>query len=206
RPETHTFHLPIGECTITLEDVAYQLGFPIDGDVVTGSTNMDWDVVCYNLLGAVPTDKQIVGQQIQMSWLDSTFQQLPNDATEIVIHQHARAFILRMIGGFLMPDILGSRVHLMYLLLLEDLTDTFKYSWGFAVLACLYRGLCRAALISRQIEIGGCLLLLQSWAYDRIPMLAPRLHDNTTNLFPLVRRWSQHLVTTNIHGHATNII
>ncbi|KAF1865937.1 hypothetical protein Lal_00033400 [Lupinus albus] len=26
RPETHTFHLSNGECTITLEDVAYQLG------------------------------------------------------------------------------------------------------------------------------------------------------------------------------------
>ncbi|KAF1873804.1 hypothetical protein Lal_00029510 [Lupinus albus] len=70
----------------------------------------------------------------------------------------------------------------------------------------LYRGLCRAALISRQIEIGGCLLLLQSWAYDRIPMLAPRLSVPTTNLFSLVRRWSQHLITTNIPGHATNII
>ncbi|KAF1883225.1 hypothetical protein Lal_00030328 [Lupinus albus] len=126
-----------------------------------------------------------------MSWLDSTFQQLPDDATEVVIDQHARAFILRMIGGFLMLDTSGSRVHLMYLLLLEDLSETYQYSW---------------ALISRQIEIGGCLLLLQSWAYDRIPMLAPRLNVRTTNLFPLVRRWSQHLITTNIPGHATNII
>ncbi|KAF1866337.1 hypothetical protein Lal_00024344 [Lupinus albus] len=188
RPETHTFHLPNGECTITLEDVAYQLGLPIDGDVVTGPTSLDWEMICLNLLGAIPTDKQIIGQRIQMSWLDSTFQQLPDDANDIVIHQHARAFILRMIGSFLMPDTYGSRVHLMYLSLLQDLSETFNYSWGSAVLACLYRGLCHAVLISRQIEISGCLLLLQSWAYDRIPILAPRLHDNIVQLFPLVRR------------------
>ncbi|KAF1880746.1 hypothetical protein Lal_00011805 [Lupinus albus] len=195
RPETHTFHLPIGECTITLKDVAYQLGLPIDGNIVTEPTNMDWNVVCHNLLGAVPNERQIVGQRIQMSWLDSTFQQLPDDATEIVIDQHARAFILRMIGGFLMPDTSSSRVHLMYLLLLEDLSETYQYSWGSAVLACLYRGLCRAALISRQIEIGGCLLLLQSWAYDCIPMLAPRLNVPTTNLFPLVRMYIYFTIT-----------
>ncbi|KAF1893438.1 hypothetical protein Lal_00001913 [Lupinus albus] len=41
RPETHTFHLPMGECTVTLKDVAYQLGLPIDGNIVTGPTNMD---------------------------------------------------------------------------------------------------------------------------------------------------------------------
>ncbi|KAF1898215.1 hypothetical protein Lal_00032981 [Lupinus albus] len=177
RPKMHTFHLPIGECTVTLEDVAYQLGLPIDGDIVAGPTNMDWNVVCHNLLGAVPNERQIVGQRIQMSWLDSTFQLLPDDATEIVIDQHARVFILMMIGGFLMLDTSGLRVHLMYLLLLEDLSETYHYSWGSA-----------------------------SWAYDRIPMLAPRLNVPTTNLFPLVRRWSQHLVTTNIPGHATNII
>ncbi|MFQ6630027.1 hypothetical protein Gotur_007512 [Gossypium turneri] len=28
RPETHTFYLPSGECTITLEDVQLQLGLP----------------------------------------------------------------------------------------------------------------------------------------------------------------------------------
>ncbi|XP_019442354.1 PREDICTED: serine/threonine-protein phosphatase 7 long form homolog [Lupinus angustifolius] len=188
RPETHTFHLPVGECTVTLEDVTYQLGLPINGAPVTGIASGNWEMICHNLLGAIPTDKQIMGQRIQMSWLDSTFAVLPPHADDVVIEQHARG----MIGGFLMPDTSGSRVHLMYLPLLEDLSQTFQYSWGSAVLACLYRGICRAALISHQIEIGGCLHLLQSWAYDRIPMLAPRVGATSNH--------------TNIHGHATNII
>ncbi|QHN99643.1 uncharacterized protein DS421_13g399640 [Arachis hypogaea] len=36
RPESHTFHLPCGEMTITLQDVTYQLGLRIDGDPVSG--------------------------------------------------------------------------------------------------------------------------------------------------------------------------
>jgi len=35
RIETHTFHLPLGETTVTLEDVSLQLGVPIDGEPVT---------------------------------------------------------------------------------------------------------------------------------------------------------------------------
>jgi len=34
RPETHTFHLPCGEMTPTLQDVAYLLGLPIVGEAV----------------------------------------------------------------------------------------------------------------------------------------------------------------------------
>ncbi|KAK5776329.1 hypothetical protein PVK06_044288 [Gossypium arboreum] len=39
RPETHTFHLPYDECTITLEDMHLQLGLPVDGSVVIGSVH-----------------------------------------------------------------------------------------------------------------------------------------------------------------------
>jgi hypothetical protein len=35
RPETHSFHLPCGEMTVTLEDVAMILGLPIRGRPVT---------------------------------------------------------------------------------------------------------------------------------------------------------------------------
>ncbi|MBA0793432.1 hypothetical protein Gohar_017837 [Gossypium harknessii] len=37
RLETHTFHLPCRECTITLEDVQLQFGLPVDGSVLTES-------------------------------------------------------------------------------------------------------------------------------------------------------------------------
>ncbi|RYR04990.1 hypothetical protein Ahy_B06g084817 [Arachis hypogaea] len=33
---THTFHMSFGECSITLQDVTYQLGLLIDGEAVSG--------------------------------------------------------------------------------------------------------------------------------------------------------------------------
>ncbi|XP_040952770.1 protein MAINTENANCE OF MERISTEMS-like [Gossypium hirsutum] len=46
-----------------------------------------------------------------------------------------------------------------------------SYSWGSAVLAVLYRELCRAT-DPKVRDIGGCLSLLQSWALYRMPFLA----------------------------------
>ncbi|XP_072084607.1 serine/threonine-protein phosphatase 7 long form homolog [Arachis hypogaea] len=39
RPETHTFHLPVREVTVTLEDVSYILGLPINGEAVAGRSD-----------------------------------------------------------------------------------------------------------------------------------------------------------------------
>ncbi|XP_019450644.1 PREDICTED: serine/threonine-protein phosphatase 7 long form homolog [Lupinus angustifolius] len=124
RLETHTFHFPCGEPTVTPEDVAYQLGIPIEGVIVTGVISTDWEALCFRLLGVVLIGNGLMGQRVKLTWLERTFRELP-DANEVIIQQHTIAFILRIIGGFLMPNTLGNRVHIMYLPLLEDLTETF---------------------------------------------------------------------------------
>ncbi|XP_072087434.1 serine/threonine-protein phosphatase 7 long form homolog [Arachis hypogaea] len=45
RPETHSFVLPVGEVTVTLEDVAHIFGLPIDGEPVSGWTDSSSDFV-----------------------------------------------------------------------------------------------------------------------------------------------------------------
>ncbi|KAH1047444.1 hypothetical protein J1N35_038228 [Gossypium stocksii] len=57
--ETHTFHLSCGECTFTLEDVALQLGLPINGSAITGITTISEPVaLCYRVLGVSPNDAE----------------------------------------------------------------------------------------------------------------------------------------------------
>nr|XP_043616030.1 uncharacterized protein LOC122587942 [Erigeron canadensis] len=43
RPKTNTFHLPVGEATVTLQDVLVIWGLPIQGPAVTGV----WVIVLY---------------------------------------------------------------------------------------------------------------------------------------------------------------
>ncbi|MFQ6662434.1 hypothetical protein Gotur_030275 [Gossypium turneri] len=102
----------------------------------------------------------------------------------------ARAYIMHMIWVVLMPDANGDSVHLMYLPLLADLSTARLYSWGSAVLATLYRELCRETKPSVK-DIGKCLILLQSWALYRMPFLASVSHQ--PYLYPLPLRWTTHL-------------
>ncbi|KAK5784868.1 hypothetical protein PVK06_039407 [Gossypium arboreum] len=77
--------------------------------------------------------------------------------------RYARAYILEMIGGYLMPDLSRNLVHLRWLLKLVDFRAAGKLSWGSTVLATLYKEMCGVTRPNKA-KIGGCLSLLQSWA------------------------------------------
>jgi len=188
RPETHTFHFPTRECTITLQDVSLQLGLPIDGPPIIGPTMLDWDEMCETLLGIIPVKgESIIGSMIKLKWLrDNLFPIDENSGIE-VIHAYARACILGLIRGVLMPDKTGNKVHLMYLNYLTNLRRSKRYSWGSTCLAVLYREMCRAT-DGRARTMGGCASLLQSWAWFRMPFIAPISRVSPT--FPLVCQWT----------------
>ncbi|KAE9621494.1 hypothetical protein Lal_00033000 [Lupinus albus] len=206
RPETCTFHLPYGECTITLEDVALQLGIPVDGHALTGIIAEDWSIVCQELLGAVPPKNAWGGEGVALSWFANRFENLPINAPHNVVQQYTRAYIMRLIGSLLLPDKRGTHVHLMYLPLLKNLSSVGHYSWGSGVLACLYREMCHASKINSN-QIGGCLVLLQAWAWDRIPSIAPKIDQSSGDQvhrglgFPLSCRWSHCKKTTENSKH-----
>ncbi|KAM3343945.1 hypothetical protein P3S68_026035 [Capsicum galapagoense] len=73
----------------------------------------------------------------------------------------------------LVVDTSGTKVKLMYLRLLADLSKVGQYAWGAVTLAILYRYLCRALQKGIRV-IGGFLPLLQVWIYERILPLRPR--------------------------------
>ena len=66
RLETHTFHVPQGECTITLQDVSIILGLPINGVAVSGNTCLDWREVC-------ATVDPHFSRAFPLDWRDSLF-------------------------------------------------------------------------------------------------------------------------------------
>ncbi|MBA0625079.1 hypothetical protein Godav_010325 [Gossypium davidsonii] len=57
-----------------------------------------------------------------------TFPELGNDSTEVERIRYARAYILEMIGGYLMPNLSRNLVHLRWLLKLVDFRAAGKLS------------------------------------------------------------------------------
>ncbi|RYR65944.1 hypothetical protein Ahy_A03g011869 isoform A [Arachis hypogaea] len=147
RPETYTFHMPFGECTITLQDVAYQLGLLVDGLPVSRCLK-DFEkrqTGVGELFGGLPPQNKVKQYTIHFTWFHERFTVLPNDATEETVRIYARAYIMMLLSTQLFGDKSGNRVHIWWLSFVARLDDMVSYSWGSAALAWLYRCMCRVA-------------------------------------------------------------
>ena len=137
----------MGECTITLEDVAVLLGLRIDGKAVIGQSSSftvggevvsNADFVEY-MLGARPRGTDLDGACLSTVFLNRRFSHLPNDLDYAGLVRFTRGYIMRLLAGMLIPNKTANRVHICYLSLLHDLHTAGRYSWGSAVLVTLYR-------------------------------------------------------------------
>nr|XP_051216681.1 protein MAINTENANCE OF MERISTEMS-like [Lolium perenne] len=78
-----------------------------------------------------------------------------------------------MISRTLFPDSGGKLAHWCWLKALTVLDN--RWSWGTAALAYLYRQLDEACRRSGSGGIGGCMLLLSVWSWDRLSVGRPRV-------------------------------
>lgn len=181
RPETRTFHLPVGEATVSLQvslqDVEVIWGLCIDGPPVTGvdvsHTVEEWKAICEELIGFFSEPTGFHWGRMRVAYLFAVLDMaLLDDATDETFRQRAHIYLILLLGGHLFSDKFGNKLSLMWLPLLCDLETVGQYSWGSAVRATLYWSLC-AATRPDVTEIAGPLLLLQIWEWERMPTLRP---------------------------------
>lgn len=162
RPETNTFHFRGGEATITLEDVAYIYGLPVDGVPVIGRTwsnQLMIQDICQELLGFSPDPTDCGGGQIKLTWFHNNFTSLPKKPSEEVEVQYTRAYLFCLVASQICTNTCGSRGSAY---LLELFRKFERYAWGPACLANLYRSLSKATKVKDRVKtIAGPLQLLQ---------------------------------------------
>ncbi|WVZ88641.1 hypothetical protein U9M48_035138 [Paspalum notatum var. saurae] len=184
RPETHTFHFPCGEMTITLQDMAMILGLPVAGSpVIDRLEPTAWHGQVLALFGIAPLDRQAGDRHTPTSgvttgWLREHFGACPPDATLLQVERHARAWLWYLLACFLLPDSLGDTVSSTMLhILARPWTAIATYSWASCTLAHMYRQLCDGCRRRKTSSIGGCLYLLQVWSWERLPIGRPVKRD-----------------------------
>jgi hypothetical protein len=92
--ETHTFHLPSGEITVTLQDVIMILGLPIDSTLVCGMVSpVGWRDSVGHAIGLRPPDvapdqNDMKTMGVHSGWLTAHFNTYPKGAEDAVIQRY----------------------------------------------------------------------------------------------------------------------
>ena len=146
RPETHSFHLPCGEMTVTLEDWGMITAMPIEGHALTGRVERaNWQERVTTLIGDCPGAKSNRTSGVPLIWLSEHRKTCPQGADEATVELYARAYLWYILSEVVFPDSSGNSANWAYLFFLADWDA--GYSWGTASLAYLYRSV-RECLIA----------------------------------------------------------
>ncbi|KAF7822126.1 serine/threonine-protein phosphatase 7 long form-like protein [Senna tora] len=205
-------HFQSHECTyqvgekkfcVTLEDVYYLTGLPINGKPVTGNDS-DYRMLTHRLLGRndiLTKCKSGTLGEIKFKLLEELFKDPPADATDEVINHHVRAYVLYLIGTFVCP-LKDSKVSTVFLNNLENIEEIGSYAWGAALLAYINRGMQMLLEGKVSVTLRGNSLVLQLFAMEHFPGIrALILRENgdgdvAVNLpdkVPLLIQWSSRI-------------
>ncbi|KAH1229095.1 Protein MAIN-LIKE 1 [Glycine max] len=150
--ETFSFHLPVGELTITLDDVSSLLHLLVVGDLhafeplhVDDAVQMLVDLLMVSAESARAETAQCRGPYAG-HWTAA-----------------ARAYLLHLLGCTLFTNKSATNVHVVYLEALRDLSMTERYAWGVAALVHMYDKLNDASM-SHNRQLGGYITLLQHFS------------------------------------------
>ncbi|XP_058760152.1 protein MAIN-LIKE 1-like [Vicia villosa] len=193
--ETSSFHMPFGEMTITLDDVACLLHLPINGmfwypdEHVTEQVAVD--LGC-ELLGV---DRHAMavhvrscrGAYYSLQWLYDRFVQYRAAGSWTYA---TRAYLMMLVGSTIFADKTFTLVEARYLLLFRDLRGLGSYSWASAALATLYRHLGDASMFSCK-QLGGYPTLLQCWIHEYFSTLGRKGENwrSDNQGLPRAMRW-----------------
>ncbi|KAE8796276.1 mutator protein [Hordeum vulgare] len=130
------------------------------------------------------------------TWIAANFAHCPEDADDEVIQRYARVYMWYVISRTIFADGTGKNAPWMWLKALTVLDN--KFSWGSAALAYLYRQLddaCRRT--TKDGGVGGCMLLLSVWSWERLPVRRPKSskwntwddHDNPVRQPTWAYKW-----------------
>ena len=143
RPETHTFHLPFGEATITMEDVHYILGLSTAGRPVIhnfGSPSRDeLRVMVQDVLGIFSEADEWHESGLKISWMVGQFAtchrlNIHSPDYDMQLIFHIRAHLLLIIAS-LFPCYTGNTIQFHLLHFVRDHREVGTYSWGSFALA-----------------------------------------------------------------------
>ncbi|BFG32857.1 hypothetical protein CerSpe_191310 [Prunus speciosa] len=169
----------------SLVDVLLITGMPIDGRPVIGRLGKTKSLFL-NAFGIDPPPQSLDGGRIRLSWLRENYSNNPVRPDEDGWAYYLRAYVMYVIGSYLIPDDCTGLVSAQYLGLLDNLQEVGSYAWGAAAWASLHNSLDRGI-------VNGLAYALMIFAIEHIEPLRIEVIGEIVDLpmeCPLMVPWS----------------